>query len=391
MVMATVSHTSARSRIRGLVSGLGRVAVTLLFIGMAVAAGTAGYAALSDRTPQAAGPEPAPPTTVAPRSIEMIDELTVTRRFTGQFEAAQEVALGFEEGGTIAEVSVREGDVVAEGAVIARLDTRLLEAERARLAASRRALLAQAELARRTNARQESLLSEGHVTRQRVDETSLRLAELEAALAEADAGIAAIDVRVSKAEALTPFEGIIAARLLDAGAVAGPGAPIATLLEAGPARFRVAIDPALADTLEPGQSVEIMTGGRGLEARLAELSPELDAATRSRLAFFDVAPEAEAPPARSTGEVLLTETRAITGAWVPLSALWQGPRGTWTILIAEPGDAARATIATEAVEILHLDGDRAFVRGSFADGALFLPGGTHRVVPGEVVLLTGAE
>jgi hypothetical protein len=28
------------------------------------------------------------------------------------------------------------------------------------------------------------------------------------------------------------------------------------------------------------------------------------------------------------------------------------------------------------------------VRGTFADGALFLPGGTHRVVPGETVLMT---
>jgi membrane fusion protein, multidrug efflux system len=389
--MTTVSHPPARSRIRKVFSGLGRVAVTLLIIGVAVVAGTAGYAALSDRKAQMAGPEPAPRTTVATRSIEIVDALTVTRRFTGQFEAAQEVALGFEEGGTIAEISVREGDVVAEGAVVARLDTRLLEAERARLAASRRALIAQSELARRTNARQESLLSEGHATRQRVDETSLRLAELEAALAEADAGLAAIDVRLAKAEARAPFEGRIAARLLDVGAVAGPGAPVATLLEAGPARFRVAVDPALADVLEPGQRVEIVSGARVLEAHLAELSPELDAATRSRVAFFDVSPEAQAPPARSTGEVTLTEPRAATGAWVPLSALWQGPRGMWTILIAEPGDAERATIATEAVEILHLDGDRAFVRGSFADGARFLPGGTHRVVPGEVVLLAEAE
>jgi multidrug efflux pump subunit AcrA (membrane-fusion protein) len=138
--------------------------------------------------PRHVGPNPAPSTTVAADRIEIVDDLIVTRRFTGQFEPLQEVALGFEEGGTIAEVLVREGLGVSRGEVIARLDTRLLEADRARLSASRAALAAQVELARRTDARQQTLLAEGHVTQQRVDETSLLLAQLEAALAEADAG-----------------------------------------------------------------------------------------------------------------------------------------------------------------------------------------------------------
>jgi multidrug efflux pump subunit AcrA (membrane-fusion protein) len=98
---------------------------------------------------------------------------------------------------------------VSRGEVIARLDTRLLEAERARLSASRAALAAQVELARRTDARQQTLLAEGHVTQQRVDESSLLLAQLEAALAEVDAGIAAVDVRLSKAVLRAPFDGRI--------------------------------------------------------------------------------------------------------------------------------------------------------------------------------------
>jgi hypothetical protein len=98
-------------------------------------------------------------------------------------------ALGFEEGGTIADIMVREGDTVTRGAVIARLDTRLLRGRACPPDASRTALMAQVELARRTNATgSRRLLAEGHVTQQRVDETSLRLAELEAALAEAMPG-----------------------------------------------------------------------------------------------------------------------------------------------------------------------------------------------------------
>ncbi|MGP1355755.1 efflux RND transporter periplasmic adaptor subunit [Roseicyclus sp.] len=376
--------TADQARTRpGFLRGAGRVALTLLVIGAGAGAGVAGYGVLAARASQAEGPPPAPRTVVAPEVLRLTDSVTLTRRFTGQFEAAQEAALGFEEGGTIAEVLVREGDAVAMGDVVARLDTRLLEAERTRLEASRAALDAQAELARRTNARQEQLRAQGHVAQQRLDETSLQLAQLEASLAEVDAALVAVEVRLSKTEIRAPFAGRIGARLLDAGAVAGPGAAVVTLLEDAPARFRVALDPALAGRLVPRAAVEIETAGGRLPARLAELAPELDAATRARVAFFDLAPGTEAPPARASGDVILPEIRAERGAWVPLAALRQGPRGAWTLLTL----AEDETIALEAAEILHLDGERAYVRGSFADGALYLPGGTHRVVPGEPVTL----
>lgn len=376
-----------QGRGRRMLAAAGRTALTAVVIGGAAGAGLAGYGVLAARAAQVDPPAAAPRTVVAPDRLHLTDSVTLTRRFTGQFEAAQDTALGFEEGGTLAEVLVREGDAVAEGEVIARLDTRLLTAERTRLAASREALSAQAELARRTNERQATLLSEGHVAQQRVDETSLQLAQLEASLAEIDAGIAATDIRLAKAEIRAPFAGRIGDRLMDAGAVAGPGAPVVTLLEDGPARFRVALDPALADRLEAGAEVRIETGGRSLPATLAELAPDLDPATRARVAFFDLAPGTAAPPSRSSGDVVLADTRAERGAWIPVSALRQGPRGAWTLLTV----AEDATVTTEAAEILHLDAERAYVRGTFADGARYIPGGTHRVVPGETVALAETE
>lgn len=379
--------TEPRTALQRLMAALGRVTVTLAVIGAASGAGVAGYGILSARAAQVEAPIAAPRTTVATARLKMTDTVTLTRRFTGQFEAAQETALGFEEGGTIAEVMVREGDAVSREAVVARLDTRLLTAERTRLVASRAALAAQAELARRTNERQATLLREGHVSKQRVDETSLQLAQLEASLAEIDAGITATDIRLSKAEIRAPFAGRIGARLLDAGAVVGPGTPVVTLLEDAPARFRVALDPALADRLETGAAVQIETQGVILPATLALLSPELDAATRARFAFFDLAEGSKAPPSRASGDVVLTDTRTERGAWVPLSALRQGPRGAWTLLTIDDD----ATVTIEAAEILHLDGDRAYVRGTFADGTRFIPNGTHRVVPGEAVTLAEAK
>jgi RND family efflux transporter MFP subunit len=380
--MGLADRDNMRPGLAQMLRGVTQLTVTLSVMGAATWAGVAGYDVLAGRAAEVGAPLPAPPAYVSPEALQISGTVTITRRFTGQFEPAQEAALGFEEGGTLSQVLVREGDVVAAGAPLARLDTRLLEAERRRLAASRAVLAAEVELARRTNARQERLLSEGHVTPQRVDETSLTLARLDAALAEIDAKLIAFDVRLSKTEIVAPFAGRIGARHLDSGAVAGPGASVVTLLEDAPARFRVALDPHLAAGLHPGDAVEIETHTGRLPATLAELSPELDGATRGQVAFFDLTPGTVVPPARSSGDVILRETRPEPGAWVPVAALRPGPRGTWTLLVVE-----NDRVGVEAVEILHLEGAQAYIRGSFIDGALYLPSGTHRVVPGEAVML----
>ena len=130
------------------------------------------------------------------------------------------------------------------------------------------------------------------------------------------------------------------------------GAPVVTVLESGPVRFRAGLDPALAARLEPGARVVIETGAGAIPARLAHLAPELDPATRSRAALSAV--EGAAPPARATGEVALTDRVAEPGAWMPLAALRPGPKGTWTLLTVEEEGDAGPVIGEEAAEIVHL-------------------------------------
>lgn len=382
-----------RERKTTLLARLGRIALTLgVTLGIAVAAigvGVAAHGVLSSRAVAEIGPDPAPLSTVSPIAITMQDILVVERRFTGQFEAPQDSVLSFEEGGTIHTILVEEGDRVAAGDLLARLDTRVLRAERARLSASRDSIAAEVELARRTDARQQALLADGHVTAQRVDETSLQLTRLTAALAETEAALGLVDVRLDKAVLRAPFAGVIGDRALDLGAVAGPGAPVVTVQETGRGRFRVGLDPSLAAGLSHDDTVTIQAQGRTYQARLVDLLPALDAATRSRIAVFEVIGDAEAPTAGTAGEVMIADTRAEAGAWVPLSALRQGPRGSWLLLTVIGGDAPE--IAVEAAEILHLDAGRAYVRGTFGADALILPDGTHRVVPGEPVRVSDGE
>lgn len=131
-----------------------RATVTLAVIGAAGGAVFLGRDALATRADAVPMPEPAPRIAVETEVIRLVDSYEVMRRFAGQFEAARETDLGFESGGTVSEMRVTDGQRVKAGDVLARLDTRLVAAERRRLEAARAAVGAEAELARRRNERQ---------------------------------------------------------------------------------------------------------------------------------------------------------------------------------------------------------------------------------------------
>ncbi len=362
-----------------------RSTVTGIVVVGAVAATVTGSSVLASRNADVEGPAAAPATTVRTVLLDFQRHYDVERRFTGEFEAAQETALAFELPGTVTEILFEEGDTVRKGQIVARLDNRILLQERARLVAAREALQADAELARRTNTRQQELKERGFATAQRVDNTSLALLRIEAAIAETSAAIASVDIQLSKSELRAPFDGRVSERLVDTGTVASAGAPVLNFLEDASQSFRVGVAPALAETLSIGDPATIETARGLVEATLTRLSPRLDAFTRARTAYFTPTDAADVFDGQ-TGEIVLTSRIATEsdGAWVPIEALRQGPRGSWTVVTVETeGDEAIAGVA--AVEVLHVDTGRAFVRGAFGPDARLVDSGPHRVVPGERV------
>jgi hypothetical protein len=86
-----------------------------------------------------------------------------------------------------------------------------------------------------------------------------------------------------------------------------------------------------------------------------------------------------------TVSLILERTVRARGGWVPISALLEGERGAWTVLrISEQGDGAQLALR-EAVEVLSVDDNRAFVRGSLRDGQSVVADGVHRIAAGTAV------
>jgi RND family efflux transporter MFP subunit len=304
------------------------------------------------------------------------------RRFAGRLEPGRSAALGFERAGRVAQVLVDEGDAVAAGDVLARLDTAILENERARLAATRDAQAAVVELARVTDARQLGL-TDAAVSGQRRDEARLELVRARAELAATDAALAGIAIDLEKSVLRAPFAGHVAARRLDEGATVAAGEPALELLETGAPQARVGLAPDVAADLRVGDAYQIAHRDRTHAARLVTLRPDLDPASRTVVALFDLDPH----PDLAFGDVVefVAEARRDQpGYWLPMTALTEGERGLWSVLVLHEGpDGPR--VGREAVRVVAVEGERVYVAGSIEPGAAVVLDGAHRVIPGQTV------
>ncbi len=382
--MSEMSPTPSLSR--RILKTTGTLLSTTMTAAIAVGLVVVGSSLIADRAESVGLPQVAPPVKVDTYALALEAGYTVNRSFIGQVEAAQEADLAFESGGTLDDILVDEGSHVVAGEVLARTDVRALDAERDAALAARAALEAQLELAQLTTKRQEALEQKGFAATQRFDEARLLVMELNARIKETDAQIERVDVALDKAVLRAPFSGRIGERLADLGQTLGGGTPVLTLLEDSAPRLRVGLPADLASDLPVDAQAEAQFGNTTYSARLVHLRPDLDPTTRTRSAVFElVLEDGQIPPAfGQSGQIRLEQAVTDAGSWVPLMSLREGVNGSWTILTVDAEDRA----ALEAVELLHTDEDRAFVRGSFPDGTPLIAAGPHRVVPGQAVRAT---
>jgi len=361
------------------------------------------------------------------------------RAFTGEVRARRSADLGFDRAARVVSVLVDEGDVVDEGRPLARLETQKLAAERARVAAARKEaeavlaemragprastveaareaaadLRAQEELLERKAERRRRLLATNTISDEEYDEvhtllTSVRarlrgaedrLAELEegtraeqidaqrARVAQLEASLRRIDLDLEDATLTAPFAGRVLHRHLDEGGVATPGRPVITLVEDRRLEARIGVPPGVALRLEMGGSHAIHVGDVTFEARLLARLPATDERTRTQTVLFELPAEAVAQVVPGQVARLDLEERVpVSGFWLPTSALSRGVRGLWAVYGLEPTPDGDGLLAVRhPVEVLHTDGERAFVRGTLGAEDSVVVGNTERVAPGQRV------
>lgn len=327
--------------------------------------------------------QPPQPLSVLVSPVEIAQNFNLSETYSGLASAKRTSQLGFSGGGRIDAIYADIGDTVKQGDTLARLDTRSLRAQLASAEAGVEEALAGHALALSTVDRQNSLLAKGHVSQQAVDQA---IAQADSALARvqaAKAGANAVRVQIDLAKISAPFAGVIVARNADEGAIAAPGAPVLELVESGRLEARIGLPALAASKLEPGKQYELQSESGPINATLESVTGVIDPNRRTVMASFVL----EAPSAVSSGAVVRVPIERDVdeaGFWVPVKALTTASRGLWLVYVAAPKDDGYVA-EHRAVEIVHSDGGRAFVRGAVQAGDRLIVDGLQRIAPGMPV------
>jgi RND family efflux transporter MFP subunit len=195
-------------------------------------------------------------------------QLTEWKAVYGTVEARLRVPARARIGGTITELAVTEGDVVAEGQVLARIVDPKLGFQLSALMAQQAAAKAQLSNAQAELTRGQELLKQGVTTAQRLDALRTQVDVVTGQIAALEAQARVIAQSESEGAVLAPAAGRVLEVPVAKGAVVMPGEPVATLA-AGGTFLRIAVPERHAASLHEGDTIQI----EGDEGRLAKVYP----------------------------------------------------------------------------------------------------------------------
>ncbi len=266
--------------------------------------------------------EPEPALTSAPAvavsvMIPAVQQWPAIYEATGTVRARTSSIIAAKWMGYVREVKVQVGDQVRQGQLLVVLDARDLDSIVAQAAAARdevrnvipeadsavAAAKADLSLAQSTFQRMNELYQKKSISDQEFDEASAKLKTAQAAfemarakrnqldgrLAQADQQVRAAQVTRSYAEVQAPFAGIVTAKSVDPGNLATPGAPLFTIERDG-YRLEASVEESKLGAIRAGQPVSVTLDGidRTLDARVSEIVPAVDAASRAYTVKIDL-------------------------------------------------------------------------------------------------------
>ena len=291
---------------------------------------------------------------------------------TGTVRAKTAAVISSKVMGYVRQVSFQAGDRVRAGQLLVEIESRDLDTQvRQTEAAHREAeealqevdgaiatAKANLELSEATFRRMDDLYQKKSISSQEHDEATARLKvatagyqmaaakrrQVVARVSQASEGINAAASMREYARITAPFDGVVTDKHVEPGNLAAPGAPLATIEQAGVYRLEAAVEESLLREIRPGQGVTVTLEAldRTLNARVSEIVPAVDAASRTNIVKIDLPALAELRSGMF-GRALFTlgKRRLLT---VPAAAVRE--QGQLRSVFVADGGYARARLAT---------------------------------------------
>ena len=216
--------------------------------------------------------------TVEPRSLER------TLPLTGSLAPLNEATVKAKVAGELVAVTVREGESVKQGQVLARIDITEVQAKVAAREADVEAAKAQRTFAEKNRAQQKALLDKAFISQSAFDNIQSNYDVAVARLHAAEAELVVARKSLGDAVLVAPFSGIVSQRLAQPGERVALDAKVVSIVDLAQLQLEASVPPAAIGQVKVGQAMNFRVEGFGereFAGRIERINPAATTGSRS--------------------------------------------------------------------------------------------------------------
>ena len=304
------------------------------------------------------------------------------RSFVGTIKPRIEADMGFRVPGKVARRLVDVGQTVDVGQPLATLDEVDLKLQAEQAEAEFRAatgVLAQAGAAEQ---RAKDLRAKGWATDAQLDSAKAAADEARARLNRAERSVELTRNSLSYATLLADSRGVVTATLVDPGQVVAAGQAAIRVARFAEKEAVVAIPETLVGRAKDGVATVTLWSepNKKYVAKLREIAPSADPATRTYLAKFSLPGAGDSVELGMTATLTLADPQTERVARLPLSSLYSQGGDPSLYVVDEKGDVTRKPVAVKSY-----DTNSVVISGGVEEGARIVALGVQKLDPSQKV------
>ena len=263
-----------------------RVLKIIVTAGTVVALAAAGYAAVRGKRAEQKPVAAAPVAEFLPNDLYVVEPGTLERSLplTGSLMPLTEATVKAKVAGELVAVTVREGENVKQGQMLARIDLTEVGAKVAAREADVAAAKAQQVWAEKNRNQQKALLDKGFISQSAFDNIQSNHDVAVAKLHAADAELVVARKSQGDAVLVAPFSGIVSLRHAQPGERVALDAKVVSIVDLSQLQLEAPVPPTAIGEVRVGQTMSFRVEGFGereFAGRIERINPAATAGSRS--------------------------------------------------------------------------------------------------------------
>ncbi|OFJ49487.1 efflux transporter periplasmic adaptor subunit [Janthinobacterium lividum] len=256
--------------------------------------------------------------------------LSISLPLAGSLTPVTQATIKAKVSGVIEETTLQEGQQVAKGQILVRLDAADLRARLTQQQAMLDEAQARLSMAAKNEANSQALLKQKYISQTAYDTTQN---SVDLARASVKSAAAMLDIaRIALADAVirAPMAGIVSKRHLQAGEKVSPDMPVYTIVNLAQLTLEAPVPSAEIPRIKLGQDVHFKVdgfGARDFAGKVARINPTTESGSRAMLVYIAVDNGDSALRGGMFAKGSIVTERSIVAPLVPLTAVRNEKQG----------------------------------------------------------------